>query len=99
MSGKVLTGNRLSDGVVIYLTAEGNWSEWLQAARLAETEVDEAALAAIGEEAVRQRLVVAPYLMEARASAAGPQPVKLREIIRAQGPTIRVDLGKQSQAR
>lgn len=99
MSAKVLTANRLSDGAVVYLAADGAWSERLEAARLAETGADEATLLAAGEEAVRRQLVVAPYLMEARASTAGPQPVKLREIIRASGPTIRLDLGKQSQAR
>jgi hypothetical protein len=99
MTPKVLTGNRLSDGVVIYLTADGTWYEWLQAARVAQSEAEEAALTAAGEEAVQQQLVVAPYLMEVRVSAAGPQPLKLREFIRASGPTVRVDVGKQSQAR
>ncbi len=99
MSAKVLTGNRLWDGAVIYLAADGTWSERLAEARLVDTEADEATLVDAGERAVQARLVVGPYLMEALASPAGPQPTRLREVIRATGPTIAIGPGKQSQSR
>ncbi len=46
---------------------------------------------------VTGNVVVAPYLFDVRRTAGGIRPVKEREIIRAAGPTVRHDLGKQAQ--
>ncbi len=40
--------------------------------------------------------MVSPYLFEARIEDGAIRPVKEREIIRAAGPTVRTDLGKQA---
>jgi hypothetical protein len=55
-----------------------------------------AALAA-AEAFVRDRIVVNPYLFDVRVDGAGVRPVEEREIIRAAGPTVRLDLGKQAR--
>ena len=34
----VVTANRLTDGIVVYLAPDGSWTEDLDRARLAETE-------------------------------------------------------------
>ena len=60
---QVMTANRLVDGVVVYFTAAGTWSE--------RFEVD-------GESG---------------------EPLSVREIIRAAGPSVRPDLGKQAALR
>jgi hypothetical protein len=92
---QILTANRLRDGEVVY------WRDHAWVGSLADAEVfadgagAEAALAAAGE-FVKDRIVVNPYLFEARVGASGIHPVKEREIIRAAGPTVRRDLGKQS---
>ena len=99
MTLKVLTANRLRDGDVVYLTAEGAWSQWLEEADLAETPEAEAALLALGEQALDQRLVVDPYLMAVTRIDGGFGPVSQREIIRARGPSVRLDLGKQASGR
>ena len=99
MTLKVLTANRLHDGDVVYLTAEGTWSEWLEDADLAETPETEAALVALGEQAVDGRLVVDPYLMAVTRIDGGFGPISQREIIRARGPSVRLDLGKQAGGR
>jgi hypothetical protein len=39
---------------------------------------------------------VAPYLFDVREAAGRTVPVKVREAIRAAGPTVRTDLGKQA---
>ena len=41
-------------------------------------------------------LLLAPYLFDVKTDAGGIHPVKEREIIRAAGPTVREDLGKQA---
>ncbi len=96
MTLKVLTANRLRDGDVVYLMAGGAWSDWLEDADLAETPEAEAALAALGDQAVERRLVVDPYLMAVTRVDGGFGPVSQREIIRARGPSVRLDLGKQA---
>ena len=60
-----------------------------------ETEAEAALEAA--RKFVAGNVVVNPYLFEVRAGADGARPVKEREVIRAAGPTVRTDLGKQAQ--
>ena len=55
----------------------------------------DAALAAANAELVRNEFV-APYLFEVREEGGKIRPVKEREIIRAAGPTVRPDTGKQA---
>ncbi len=92
---QMLTANRLRDGDVLYRKGSG----WVLA--LAEGDVfadqasADAALAAAQAETVRNEFV-APYLFEVRVVNGVIKPVKEREIIRAAGPTVRADLGKQA---
>jgi hypothetical protein len=92
---QVLTANRLSDGAVVYLTAEGGWAERLAAAQIVG---DPVFAEAEGKRAQEQRLVVGAYLMDVKGDGAALAPVKMREIIRAAGPSVRLDLGKQAEA-
>jgi Protein of unknown function (DUF2849) len=92
---QMLTANRLRDGDVLYRKGGG----WVLA--LAEGEVyrdpasADAALAAATAE-TKNNVFVAPYLFEVRETNGKIIPVKEREIIRAAGPTVRHDLGKQA---
>lgn len=85
-SFRVLTANRLADGRVIYL-GEGGWTPELGAARLVSNEQEAEAAEREGRDAVAGRLVVEPYLIDIETEAAGVRPVRLRERIRALGPT------------
>ena len=98
---QVVTANRLADGVVVFLAADGAWSEWIEASRVAANAAEAAALLARGEEDERARRVVAPYLIEIERGADGRaiRAKRLRERIRAAGPTTRLDLGKQATGR
>jgi len=96
MTPMVLTANRLRDGEVIYLTADLNWSESLHEALMAEDVGEHARLSALGEAAVEALELVEPYLMPVLQDAGSPRPLSQREIIRAAGPTVRRDLGKQT---
>jgi len=99
MTSRIVTANRLRDGVVVYLTPEGAWSEDLQDARVADQDdfVDE--LLAIAAEGVRARQVIDPYAFAVEAGAAGIVPSGTRERIRSAGPSVRLDLGKQALGR
>ena len=91
---QVLTSNRLRDGEVVYWRG-GNWVGSLFDAEIfADDSAAKASLAA-SEASVRERVVVNPYLFEVRQDATGRHPLEEREIIRAAGPTVRLDLGKQ----
>ena len=96
---KVVTANRLDDGEVVYLTATGAWSEWLEDGAATETPDGEAALLSVAQRAVETRLVVGPYAMAVTRVQGRLRPTSQREIIRARGPSVRPDLGKQAVGR
>ena len=92
---QVLTANRLRTGDVLYWRA-GQWADAFgQAEVFLEPEAAQTALQA-AERFVADRVVVAPYLFPVRVAADGAQPLEERERIRAAGPTVRRDLGKQT---
>ena len=91
---QMLTANRLVDGDVVYWRA-GGWVEAFAEGEVLSKAEAEAALAA-AQDSVAANVVVKPYLFEVRADADGVQPVKEREIVRAAGPSVRTDLGKQA---
>lgn len=95
---QILTANRLADGEVVYW-ASGRWVERMDAAALLPDGKD-AEQAALAEAAqwVARRVVVNPYLFAVRVENGTVRPVKIRETIRAAGPTTRTDLGKQARA-
>ena len=92
---QMLTSNRLRDGDVLY------WSRGAWVLRLEDGEVfsdpaaAEAALAAAQKDILENK-VVAAYLFDVRLEGGKIRPVKEREIIRAAGPTVRADTGKQA---
>jgi len=92
---QMLTANRLVDGDVLYWKA-GTWVLALAEGEVfADPKAADTALAAAQKD-VTGNVVVNPYLFDVRPGPEGPKPVKEREIIRAAGPTVRQDLGKQA---
>ena len=83
---KILTGNDLKSGAVVWWTGSG-WSHHVDDAVDAGEHAD-AILAR--EEAARN--VNASYAIEAASSADGVRPAHIKERIRALGPTVRPDL-------
>lgn len=83
---KILTGNDLKTGAVVWWTGSG-WS-----AHVAEAvDVDEHGDAiAATEEAARR--VNAPYIIEAVQTPEGLRPAHIKDRIRSLGPTVRADL-------
>ena len=95
MADKIVTANRLDDGLVVYLNGAG-WSERIEDARIAGDDAAADGLLAEAEGPGQEIRVVGPYLIEIALEGAEPRPVSYREAIRAQGPTVRLDLGKQA---
>lgn len=99
MTTQIVTANRLGDGLVIYLTQDGTWTDRVEDAEVARDEDDAAALLARAEAPDQATRVVGPYLMDVTDEAGIPRPASNREIIRALGPTVRTDLGRQALTR
>jgi Protein of unknown function (DUF2849) len=79
----VLTANRLSDGIVVYLASDGGWVEELARARLADSEEETKELEREAAKAVAERKVVAVYAMAVAVKEGVPVALSVRERIRA----------------
>ena len=84
---RLVTGNRLRDGRVIYFAGAGIWTPTIAEARLVE-ERDGAALLAEAQAGPPPHPAIAPTLIEATRDGERVVPVTLRERVRAGGPTI-----------
>jgi hypothetical protein len=93
----MVTANRLADGVVVYLAADGRWRERCADGHVVDDRASAAQLLATAEAAVATCDVVGPYLIDVVPGDGGPRPQRYREQIRAAGPSIRTDLGKQAE--
>ena len=96
MTIQVISANRLGDGIVVYLAADGEWSERIVHARVIDGEEQGEAALDVAGGAVEARTVVDPYLVDITDSGGERRPTLNREMIRAQGPTVRLDVGKQA---
>ncbi|WP_370675496.1 DUF2849 domain-containing protein [Pleomorphomonas sp. PLEO] len=87
----ILTANRLSDGDVVYRTAPGDWVADVDAAEL----IDGAARLAVAEAAAQADVKAAKVLDVATIAVEVTDghivPKRLRERIRAFGPTVKSD--------
>ncbi len=99
MTLKVLTANRLRDGVVVYWQEQGGWVSNIAAATVAAEEAHWADLEAFGEQAVASGEVVGPYLIEVLNGTEALRPLSVREAIRARGPSIGAEIGPQRPQR
>ncbi len=94
---QIVTANRLADGVVVFQDAAGDWAEDFASAAVYEDAASAKAALAKAGDAVARSLIVDPYAIEVELRNGHYAPKALREAIRAAGPTIRRDLGKQAQ--
>ncbi len=91
-----ISANRLTDGAVVFL----GQNAWVESLSIAETFVQRhAAETALGERAqadARRNLIVEPLIFDIRERDGVIEASHIREAIRAKGPSIRTDLGKQA---
>ncbi|HWK67777.1 MAG TPA: DUF2849 domain-containing protein [Rhizobiaceae bacterium] len=95
---KILTANRLADGEAVWFTVDRSWAERIERAEVAADKEAETRLEAIGRAAHENNEVVDVALVDVALVEGVPVPMRLRERIRAAGPTTRLDLGKQARA-
>jgi hypothetical protein len=94
---KILTANRLIDGEAVWYGIDHSWSETIIGAELARDKAAEERLQAIGKAAYLANQVLDVELIDVDIIGGDIVPVRLRERIRAAGPTNRNDLGKQAR--
>ena len=97
--GQLVTANRLRDGIAVFLTRSGEWSEVIDEAVLAVEPQAAAALEARAKEDERKTLVTGAYLIDAERLNGRVRASHIRERMRALGPTVRLDLGKQAEGK
>jgi len=83
---KILTGNDLATGDVIWWTGTG-WSRHVEDS---VDVADQGESVAHAEEGARR--VNGPYVIDATPTSEGPRPAHIKDRIRALGPTVRPDL-------
>ncbi len=94
---KVLTANRLTDGEAVWFSRDRVWAETIDQAAVAGDKETEAALELAGKAAFAANEVVDVDLIDVELADGAIRPLRLRERIRAAGPTNRLDLGKQAR--
>ena len=99
MLGKILTGNDLRQGDVVFLAAEG-WVRDHRRARIAASPDEADSLLALGREALAANFIVEPYLVEVALGGEGvPEPVHYRERFRLSGPGVPPVPGRRADPR
>ena len=97
MTIQIATANRLSDGAVVYATPTGGWSEIIQDGHIATDEEAAQALLETGARAVRDQIVIGPYLIDMITADGAVRPRRVREAIRASGPSIAYLPGREAE--
>ena len=93
-----ISANRLSDGIVIFFAGDAGWVETLAEAHLFDAGAATEAALEQARASERANELVEPYAFAVRDQAGATTADHLREAIRATGPTVRRDLGKQARA-
>jgi len=88
MALQILTANRLTDGISVWYDIDGRWNESIARSQIARTKEDATRLEAIGKQAFAENFVLDVNLIDIEESNGFIRPLRLRERIRAEGPTI-----------
>ncbi len=93
---QAISANRLTDGIIVYLGRGENWVERLADAHVfADKAAIDAGLAA-AQAAVLKNLVVEVTPFDVEVRSKGPVALHIRDRIRAAGPSVHLDHGKQA---
>ncbi len=96
---QVISANRLTDGVVVYLDPRGIWVERLAAAAIFASDPDCQAGLAKAAEAVTANLIVDPLAVDVSDESEERRAMSLRNAIRALGPTVKYKTSSPTAAR
>ncbi len=93
-SAQAITANRLSDGFVVYLTAQDTWSERIVECKTASDERTAQNLLIQAQRHADEGHIVGPYLFKLALEDGKPVALGQREIIRTTGPSVGTDLAR-----
>ena len=85
---KAITANRLDDGRVVFLDEAGGWTHYVAEAQLVSDGPELDAATAYAQSQHDARIVVEPYAIDIAIVDGKPTPARIRERIRADGPTV-----------
>ena len=94
MTLQVITANALGDGLVVYQAADGSWCSLVQEAEIIETGEDLQVGLDKARAAEADQIVVGIYEIDVTREDGCIYPVRLRERIRAFGPTSHPEFGR-----
>ena len=97
MTSRIITANLLSDGHVVYMDANGEWSNWIESGQIVKTDCAAEKLVDAAALDVADGVVISPYLIEVVRVADTISPVQYREQLRANGPSIHPHFGYQAE--
>ena len=83
---EIITANRLKDGLVVFQAA-GGWTIDVNQAEMLDGKDTVASALDRAKADAAQNIVVDPYAIQVTITATGIAPTRLRERIRAEGPT------------
>jgi hypothetical protein len=89
---KVITGNRLTDGVPVYRTEAGEWTEAITDAAVFS---DDAATEVLADATLEETKVVGPYIMNIDEPGVPTHREAMRENIRKLGPSIHPEMARK----
>ena len=93
---QVVIAHRLNDGIVVFLGVGGSWVESVDDSAVANSEEESGGLMETAQRSEDDQTVLGAELIDVSVEGKTIRPTKYRELIRATGPTVRADLGKQA---
>ena len=91
---QVITASRLTDGAVVFLGQDHAWVDFLADAQVFTSVEASAGALAVASKDEQANVVLDIYAIDVAPKNGNLVPVKLREAIRAQGPTVKPQHGK-----
>lgn len=89
---RMIIANRLTDGLVVFYTADGGWTTDIADGVLLTDEATEQAKLEAAKADETNCVVIDPNLIDVTVDDEMPRPVAIREAIRAFGPTVATEL-------
>jgi len=91
---QVVIANRLDTGLVVFLGRDESWVDNIGSSEVAHSDEESAKLLETAWRLEARQQVVDPNLIDVREQDGSLVPVRYRELIRTQGPTIHLETTK-----